>query len=229
MRTTQLEKVKKLQQEGNEHMKKVIYAALLMLLMGIPVQAQDAVTVVDYAISVPTSDMKEFIDTTSFRGVSVDIRKFLGGDNKVSVGGRAAWHVFDSGAITETISIRTDELNGDVSGSQFRYINSFPLMGVFHYYFGEPGNVNAYVGAGVGVYYIKQRFEIGLLATERNNWHLGFAPEFGINVPVSDSIAANINVVYNYAAATGTDVTGNETGYQYIGFNIGLGFYNDLF
>jgi hypothetical protein len=210
-------------------MKKVIYATLLMLMTGVPLQAQDAVTVVDYAISVPTGDTKDYIDKTSFRGFSVDIRKFLGGENRVSVGGRVAWHVLDSGGITDTIPIRTDDLNADVSGTQFRYINSFPMMGVFHAYFGDPGSVNAYVGTGVGVYYIKQRFEFGLLATEANNWQFGFAPEFGINIPVGSSVAANINVVYNYALASGTDVSGNETGNQYISFNIGLAFYNDIF
>jgi opacity protein-like surface antigen len=210
-------------------MKKIIYAALLLVMIGVPLHAQDAVTIVDYAISTPTSDIKEFIDKTSFRGIGLDIRKYLGGDNKVSVGGRVAWHVFDSGGITETISIRTDELNGDVNGTQFRYINSFPMMGVVHYYFGEPGSVNAYVGAGVGVYYIKQRFEIGLLATEANRWQFGFAPEFGVNIPVGSSIAANFNVTYNYAAASGTDISGEKTGSQYITFNIGLGFYNDIF
>lgn len=210
-------------------MKKIRYATFLLLLAGVPLHAQDAVTVVDYTISAPLSDTKDYIDKTSFRGVGVDIRKFLGRENKVSVGGRVAWHVFDSGSISETISIRTDEINGDVSGTQFRYINSFPMMGVFHYYFGEPGSVNAYVGTGVGLYYIEQRFEIGLLATEANNWHFGIAPEFGVNVPVSDSVAANFNVTYNYAAKAGTDVTGEKTGHQYISFNIGLGFYNDIF
>ena len=210
-------------------MKKIIYTALLTLFVSVPVQAQDAVTVVNYEISVPTGDTKEYIDKTSFRGFGIDFRKFLGGENKVSVGGRFAWHVFDSGAITETISIRTEELNGDVSGTQFRYINAFPIQGVFHYYFGEPGRVNAYVGAGVGLYYIKQRFEIGLLATEQNNWHFGVAPEFGVNIPVSDSVAANVNVMYNYAAASGTDVSGEKTGYDYFSINVGLAFYNDIF
>jgi opacity protein-like surface antigen len=210
-------------------MKKIIYIALLTLFASVPLQAQDAVTVVNYEISVPTGDTKEYIDKTSFRGFGLDIRKFLGGENKVSVGGRFGWHVFSSDAIAETISIRTDELNGDVSGTQFRYINAFPMQGVFHFYFGEPGRVNAYVGAGVGLYYIKQRFEIGLIATEKNNWHFGVAPEFGINMPVSDSVAANINVMYNYAAPSGTDVSGEKTGYNYFSVNVGLAFYNDIF
>jgi hypothetical protein len=200
-----------------------------MLLIGVPLQAQDAVTVADYAISIPAGETKDYIDKTSFRGFHIDIRKFLGGENTISIGGRAGWHVFNSGAITETISIRTDELNGDVSGTQFRYINSFPLMAVFHAYFGEPGSVNAYVGTGAGVYYIKQRFEFGLLATEANTWQFGFAPEFGVNVPISDSVAANFNVIYNYAVASGTDVSGDKTAHQYISFNIGFGFYNDIF
>lgn len=210
-------------------MKKIIYTTLLTLFVSVPLQAQDAVTVVNYEISVPTGDTKEYIDRTSFRGLGIDFRKFLGSENKVSVGGRFAWHVFDSGAITDTISIRTDELTGDVSGTQFRYINAFPIQGVFHYYFGEPGRVNAYVGAGVGIYYIKQRFEIGLLATEANSWHFGVAPEFGVNFPFSDSVAANVNVMYNYAAASGTDVSGEKTGYNYFSINVGLAFYNDIF
>ena len=218
-----------MKKEGKGFMRKLLCATFLLLLMSAPLKAQDAVTVVNYEISIPTGDTKDYIDKTSFRGLGLDIRKFLGGENRLSIGGRAAWHVLDSGAISETISIRTDDLNGDVSGTQFRYINSFPIMGVFHYYFNEPGRVNAYVGAGVGLYYIKQRFEIGLIATEQNNWHFGIAPEFGLNVPVSDSIAANINVMYNYAAASGTDVSGNKTGHSYFGFNIGLAFYTDIF
>jgi len=211
-------------------MKKVLFTTLLLLAVCAPLQAQDAVTIVDYNISFPLSDTKDYIGSnTSWRGVSFDIRKFIGGGQRMSVGGYFGWQVFDSGAITDTISIRTDDLNGDVSGTQFRYINSFPLHAVFHYYTGEPGKVNAYFGAGVGMYYIKQRFEIGLVATEANNWHFGFAPEAGVNIPVSDSASLNLNVKYHYAASAGADVSDQSTGYQYLSFNIGFGFYNDIF
>jgi opacity protein-like surface antigen len=210
-------------------MKKILFTTFLVLLFSVPLQAQDLVTLVDWGISYPMSDTKDYIGSrASWRGVSLDVRKYVG-DGVASFGGRFGWHVMDSGAVTETISIRTDELNGDVSGTQFRYLNSFPMMGVVHVYFGDPSRVNAYVGAGVGMYYIKQRFEIGLLATEQNNWHFGIAPEFGVNVPVGDSISANFSIVYNYAAKTGSDVSGNEVGHQYLVFNIGLGFYNDIF
>lgn len=209
-------------------MKKLVNTTLLVLALAIPAAAQDSLTNITYQIGAPLGDTKDFIDKTSFRGVGFEIRSFVG-DGNLSVGGGIAWNVFDSGAVSDTISIRTDAINGDITGTQFRYINSVPIMGQIFYHLGDPGATHAYVGTGVGLYYIEQRFEIGLLATEVNNWHFGLAPEAGVMIPISDSARFNLAARYNYAFESGTDLSGDKRGYDYFTFNIGIAFFSGIF
>ena len=208
-------------------MKKLLLILPFMLAASLPVRAQDSYFLGTYQISVPFRDTKDYLggNQTSYRGLGFDLRVFTGRDGRFSLGGGSGWNVFESGAIAETISIRSDDFNGDVTGTQFRYINSVPLMFQAHYHLGDPDDAHAYFGTGVGVYYIRQRFEIGLVATEVSNWHFGIAPEAGVNVPMSDSISFNANVRYHFAAKGGTDIEGKETGYDYLAFNLGLSFF----
>ena len=86
--------------------KRALFLVLALLFVAGLGQAQDTVTVASYQISVPQGDTKEYIDKTSYRGVGFDIRKFVGGNERLSVGGGVTWTVYDSGAIPDTISIR---------------------------------------------------------------------------------------------------------------------------
>ena len=94
---------------------------LLMPLGAVPVQAQSwwAVT---YAPSVPLSNTKTFADNASWRGINVEYKKAI--KENVTAGLSFGWHVFDE---------QTDEVVSafgvDISGDQFRYVNSFPMFG----------------------------------------------------------------------------------------------------
>ncbi len=161
-----------------------------------------------YNVSVPISDMKDFTDGTSFRGVNMEFRKIV--RPNVTVGFMAGWHVFDE---------RTDEVVSldvaDIQGTQLRYINSFPLMVNAHYYFGDRGGVRPFIGANVGTYYIERRVEIGLFLVDDDAWHFGLAPEAGIVVPIGWRARGFLNARYNWAIEA-SDFTGN-----YWSFSIG--------
>jgi hypothetical protein len=149
-------------------------------------------------------------------------RKDRSGD-RVSIGGSVGWNVFDQKR-TELVSIRTDDFNGDISGTQFRDINSFPFMATAHCYIGATDGTHVYFGGRAGVYYVKQRLEIGTVAFDVDGWQFGVAPEVGLIAPLGYSTRFIANVQYNLPFSSGTFLGGESRSWQSIGFNVGVAF-----
>jgi hypothetical protein len=149
-------------------------------------------------------------------------RKDRSGD-RVSIGGSVGWNVFDQKR-TELVSIRTDDFNGDISGTQFRDFNNFPFMATAHYYIGDTDGTHVYFGGRAGVYYVKQRLEIGTVAFEVKGWQFGVAPEVGLIAPLGYSTRFIANVQYNLPFSSGTFLGGESRSWQSIGFNVGVAF-----
>ena len=201
-------------------MKKILFIIVSLLLV-MNVFGQEMMSGLSYNMGMTTGDTRDFVQDYSWRGFGFEVRSFRG-DN-FSVGGSFSWNIFDE-KTGELIQLQ--KARGAVSGTQIRYINSFPLMLNAHYYFGDPSSrVQPYVGLNVGTYYITQRLEIGVLALEENNWHFGLAPEIGLMFPTYSGSIFFINARYNYAFKAGQTVGGNEgSDWQYWGFNVGVAF-----
>lgn len=58
-----------------------------------------------------------------------------------------------------------------------------------------------YIDAGVGTYYISNPVDVGLVAINETNWHLGFAPDAGMVQPMSGDTVAFVNARFNYVKA----------------------------
>ena len=177
---------------------RVLAAVILVFALSADAQAQGPFFFgFTYNVSVPTNNTSDFSGSgASFRGVTMEGRKLVNAN--VSVGFEAGWQVFNE-ETSGTIGFG----NADVTGDQFRYTNSFPLLVNAHYYLGQRGGVRPYLGAGVGTYIIERRLEIGLVAFQETNWHFGVAPEVGVAFPLGWRAAGLINVRWNYAAASG--------------------------
>ncbi|MDH3708291.1 MAG: porin family protein [Cyclobacteriaceae bacterium] len=189
---------------------KFVLTILVALFVGTSVQAQYWATSVTYDIGVPTSDLKDFTDETSFRGVSLDARRFI--NDNVSVGLFLGWQVFKDRVVGLT------SLNGsEIYGTRVNYVNTFPLMVTGCYHFGEEEGVRPYLGAGVGTVRSLQRSEIGLFAFENNNWHFGFYPAVGVLIPVQYDFGVNLGVKYHHAVGTDDSID-----YSYLTFSVGL-------
>lgn len=194
----------------NKLMKKTIYILALACGFSSIALGQQSLWTLNYEISVPTGDTRDYISKTSFRGASFEGRGFV--SDVVSVGGWISWEVFK-----ERLDGATFQGNGvDVTGTQVRYLNMMPVLVTSHYYFGDFSGVTPYAGGGVGAYRSLQRTEIGLVALSNDNWHVGFAPEVGVFLPVNYSSGVNLSVKYNYAAES------NGSSYSYVSFNIGI-------
>ncbi len=189
---------------------------ILFLLLSVNLFAQDFLTGLTYSISVPTGETSDFISNTSFKGLSIDLRKFF--SHNASVGFLVGWSTFEE-ETNETIST----IVGDVSGAQSRLINSFPVMITTDYYFSEGREFRPFIGIGVGMYYIYHQLEQVEQNLESNKWHFGVAPEVGF-VYLLESVYALVNVRYNYAFSSENEITKISTAQSYLTFNIGFAF-----
>jgi outer membrane protein W len=190
------------------------FITVIIFILSIQTFSQDLLTGLTYSIALPTGDTRNFISEPSFTGLSLDLRKFVA-DN-VSLDFLVGWNGFEEETI-DLISIPY----ADISGTQRRLMNIFPVMIGTHYYFGEGTEFRPFIGAGVGMYFIYQKFELGLAELESSKWHLGIEVDAGM-VYLLDTIYALINVRYHYAFKATNEITQRSTSHAYWAFNIGL-------
>lgn len=198
---------------------KYILAAFLVLLVATNAFGQNKITAFHYNISIPDGDLKNYVGDASFLGFGFDGRWFVSPDRPITLGISLGWQVFDEHTY-ETIVTETAAL----TGQQGRYVNSFPMMVTGHYYFGNKDSAWFFAGAGVGTYYIIQRFDVGVFAIEADNWHFGFYPELGVQVPLQQDSNLFISGRYNFALASGESVTDEEKDFSYWGINVGFAY-----
>jgi hypothetical protein len=203
-------------------MKKFSISTLLLLLLLVAVcpgaMAQDNVTAITYQASVPLGDFSDYIAKTSWIGWGLEGRRFRSPTSPVTIGFAFAWHVFDDKLYG------TQEVDkGAVTGTQRRWVNSLPMLITFDYYLGRKNAVSWFVGAGAGAYYIVQRFDIGVYAWEKSNWHFGVAPEVGVQFPLGD-IDGILGLKYHYAFAAGESIQGDAQEFTYIAAYVGLAY-----
>lgn len=177
-------------------------------------RAQDWYGAATWQISFPTGDTKEFVDETSFGGMGLDFRKVVAPNT--TAGFMAGWNIFhERRDATETIN------NVTVTGTQDRYINSFPIMVNAHRYFGERRSWRPYLGLNAGAIVVIRTFGVGVYAAEEDSWDWGIAPEVGLVIPMQSGAGFLINARYNWSP-THQDLAGEDEDLTYWGLNIGF-------
>ncbi len=185
----------------------VIPIALLLFSNG--TQAQDWYWGMSYGMTAPVSDTKDFTEGVSWRNFAVDILATI--RSNTAVGVNFGWNVFND--ITAEVSSLE---NVDVGGTQFRYINSFPMLATVRQFTGRSGGPRFFYGAGIGAQYVKNRVDVGQWRLEDNTWHFALAPEIGVILPFGSDAKWFLNAKYNYAAKA------SDRTRSYFGFNIGI-------
>ena len=196
---------------------KSIYIAILIFVMSNSIFAQyyRPITGLSYNMGLTTGSTKDFADDYSWRGLGIDYKRFT--DRNISVGFSTGWNIFDQ-KVRGLINLE----RGAVSGLQVRHINAFPILVNANYHFdSRESQVKPYVGFNIGTYYIIQRFDIGVITIEEDNWHFGIAPELGFIIPFG-YMFTTWSVKFNYAFAAGKSIAGDAKDYSYWGFNIGF-------
>jgi hypothetical protein len=183
--------------------------AALGMLGAAPVQGQSWY-VLSFQPAQPLSNTQDFTGNFAWRGIGLDYKHPI--RPNLAVGTSFGWQVFDE---------QTDEVVSafgvDLSGDQFRYVNSWPMLANITYLFGTAGGLRPYIGANLGAYVMQHRVDVGLYTISETNVHFGFGPEAGIGIPVGPAMAAVLSTRLNYALKAG----GVED-QSYLSFGLGI-------
>jgi hypothetical protein len=193
-----------------------VVALTCVVTMTRPATAYDEwLWALNWNVVIPESDTADFIKDTSYRGMSLEGRKWQG-DN-LTVGFMLGWNVLDQKLFT-TENVEGPNASVDITGTQYRYINSFPVLAGVHMYLGRWGLTRLFAGAMGGGYVVERRTELGLFAVESQKWQWGVAPEVGVLLPLETSVFF-ISARYNHAFENGDD----HPAHTYWSAQIGLG------
>jgi len=167
-----------------------------------------------YNMGFGVGDQGDYITAPSFRGITfIDARWYVA--DYVTVGGAISWNVFyeeESGTFNKD--------NTTINGTQYRYINSFPLLVTVYKYWGDNDEISYYVGGGIGAYSIEKKTSMGLWAIVDDNWHFGLAPEVGVIFPLGTHAGFILSAKYNNAFKTDDSIN-----YGYFGINAGFAWF----
>jgi hypothetical protein len=194
---------------------KKIFFVLMMICIAVGATAQSNVTV-SYVVAFPTGDLGDFITKTSWRGFSMDYRyKF---QPNMAAGINIAWTTFyeekDRGTYTAD--------NIALTGKQFRYTNTVPIVATLTY-FGKPDEqINPFASVGVGTMYTRRNTDMNFYTVEQEAWNFVIQPEIGVQIAVGEAGAGvAISAKYNYGIEAG-EIPEPQS---YIALNIGFVFF----
>lgn len=189
-----------------------LFCASLALLMASTAAAQ-SFTRVYYTTAVPAGDTKDYIDQFSWRGMSLEFGKYV--RDNVTTAVSLGWTVFNK-KTDDPVSI------GDAAaaqGTQFRYLNAFPILAQLQVHRQPDRGADMYLGLNGGVYFIERRTDVSVVSLVSDNWHFGLAPQAGIVFPLGYGRGAgSIDVRYNHAFEAGGQ------SYSWWSFSIGVAY-----
>lgn len=200
-------------------MKNRAVTLIIAVLISTACYSQRAFWSFNYHMSFGLGEQADFIADGSFRGWGIDGRGFI--TQNISVGGSFSWEVFDQiyrNLPPTPVSTGLENIEGHVSGVQYRYINTLPIMVNTHYYLGSDGEVRPYIGLSIGTAYTEHKTEIGLTSIVANGWGFAIQPEIGAMIPFGlTGVGANIAGRFRYTSQAG------DTTFPISFFTIALG------
>jgi outer membrane protein len=194
-------------------MKKMIFLCLLTIGSWGAAVAQSGFTAFTYSMGFGTGDLGDYIGQASFRGATLDYRKFL--QPAVGLGFDLGWNTFYEEMPYDTYTAGTISF----SGKQYRYSNHVPILLAADYFFKPGEKLNPFAGLGIGTMYSRRNTDMNLYTLEQENWSFVLRPEAGIWYEVQPGFG--LMAVAKYY--TGFEAGELET-QSYLAFNVGFVF-----
>ena len=173
-----------------------------------------------YYMAIPVSAMHDFVDRYSWQGLGGEVT-YLATESD-HIGFAAGWQRFD-GLYRDALS---EFAGGAVYGTQVRSITALPLLIKATHTIGDPiQKIRPYLSLGAGAYVVTEVMDVGLYEFSSTNVHLGFMPAVGLNFRLGYRNNLLLQVDYNAALSSGTNVFGRTDNHQnYIGLKALLHF-----
>jgi hypothetical protein len=144
-----------------------------------------------YSIGVPLGGIDNYISAGSFRGANFEGLKEI--NSNLAVGWVLGWNVFYE---KRTNEVYTND-NLTLTGTQYRYMNLFPMLARGLYEFGGVEGSRPFIGSGLGVTADIAKTNIGLYSFQKTGWHFTVAPELGIKIPLGyGTITTSLRYTY---------------------------------
>ena len=194
-------------------MKNIILSTFALLCM--QVAGAQLKVAVSYPIGFPMSDLGDYIEATSFRGIELELYKMV--KPTMAVGLESAWQLFYE---REDEKVYT-EGTASVSGVQYRYTNEVPIIAFGRYIKSTDGQIAPFVGVGLGTVFINRYADFGLYRITNDAWQFCLRPELGVIFKMKGSGAPGIMVAAKYYSGFGTDDLDAQS---YLSINLGLTF-----
>jgi len=170
----------------------IILIAFVLVLTARQAFSQSAFTA-QYAINFPLGNTADYIGATSFRGISLDYRYNL--QPNIAIGVGTGWYTFYEQKDYGTYN--NDDGSLAISGLQYRYINSAPILFVGDYYFSPEEKFSPFVGLGIGITYNEVRTQMSQYYVNTDSWQFSLAPEVGVMVAGTTGVSGFLSARYN--------------------------------
>ena len=195
-------------------MKKLVLLPVLLVLCFIgKTHAQNTMSSVNYAVSVPTGNTADFIDQASGRGFVAEFHKFI--NRNIAFGGEIGHFTLYK---REERKVYT-EGTASLSGIQYRYHQSYPIMVSGSYYAFTEGIVKPYGSIALGTIAHNRKIDLGIFESANTYWQFALRPELGVLIAPSEYVGFKIGAKY-YQSFSGGGLPGQST----IGLNVGIVF-----
>jgi opacity protein-like surface antigen len=194
-------------------MKKIFFVLLLTgVIAATQAKAQESFYSIQYSMGFGMGDLKEFNESASFRGMSLEYRYMM--QPSIGVGLETGYNLFYDRMDYATYTQGTQSL----SGIQYRYTHAVPVLAAFDYYLKPDTQVNPFIGLGVGTLYTYRDLDMGMFTMESDVWQFALRPQVGaiISTPAADLI---IGAKY-FSGFKANDTEGQS----YFTINVGLVF-----
>jgi hypothetical protein len=181
-------------------MKKYIIVCAI-LFSAFTLSAQNVIWKMTYDVAFPFSSTKEFSDQVSWRGVALDVDRFV--NENVAVGFGVSYSAFVQKYPNSYF--QNDKIL--MYGTQVRYINNVPLLARFSY-FKALETIDIYGTLGIGTVWQESRRNIGTFSFVDNYWQFALSPEIGMLFPIGNTyMTAKLRYVHGLKTEAAPDLS----------------------
>ena len=195
-------------------MKRILFSIIILATVLVkPVAAQENANIYQfqYTMGFSAGDFNDFISKGSFRGGTFEYHHLF--TDNIGVGFEIGWNAWYEEKSYDTYTNGTES----ISGKQFRYCSTVPMLASANYYILPGEQFIPYAGIGIGTEFSSSELDMGTWAFTSDTWHFALKPEIGAIFKAPGGLGIIVSGKYYHAFETEETKTRS-----YIAANIGF-------
>ena len=157
-------------------MKKILYTLVFLFVVTLApssVNAQASYVSFGYRMAFPMASFRDYIKTTSFRGVQFDYKYFV--NDNIAVGFQYHWNGFYENKPRQTYEFE----NGAITAEQFNFSYASNLLIGADYYVSTSTIVKPFIGFRGGMGYLELDRFVGAAQFQETVWRFSYSATAG--------------------------------------------------